>query len=124
MKSLAWMAMLGLGLTLGAGCDSNPTPHPEGDATTRVDTMQPVGEGPDDDGDGVPDCAETGGYWTGESCRNDLGTPDASSDTIAPTADAGDAVDGDVGDVSDGDEGDLGDAVDGSESDSGPDAAD
>jgi|GEM_PF-6794681 len=112
MKSLAWIAMIGLGL---GGCDSNPTPHPQGDATARADTMEPAGEGPDDDDNGVPDCAEAGGFWTGDTCRNDIATPDASvGDTLSEVADT---TDGD--DASEGDGGDADPDV----SDSGPDVA-
>ena len=131
MKVLSWLGVLGLGLFAGAGCDSNPTPHPQADATydTRADTVQPSAEGPDDNNDGVPDCAAAGGYWDGDSCSDGLMTPDAASDTSAPAPDVGDAGDGELGPEDDADPGvDAGDgaeAGDGeSASDSGPDATD
>lgn len=133
MKALSWLGVLALAAYVGTGCDSNPTPHPQADATydTRSDAMVPVGEGPDDDNDGVPDCTAAGGYWDGDACRNDLTSEDALGDTAAPAPDGGDGDDlGDAGEVGPEDDGGV-DVADGaaadageSASDSGPDAAD
>ncbi|MFO0750176.1 MAG: hypothetical protein U1F43_31585 [Myxococcota bacterium] len=87
----------------GWACDSNPTPHPERDATNTAfyDSANPAGEGPDDDNDGVPDCVELNGTWDGSHCQ----TPPDGLDTTAGGTD-GDAFEGD------GDAGDGGDEVD------------
>ncbi len=74
-----------------AGCVSNPTPHP-GVADTHggaADTAW-AGRGPDQDNDGVPDCDEAGGVWSGSGCDltdQPTGTVDAiaEGDATAPT---------------------------------------
>jgi len=128
VMKLLWLCMLGFG---PIGCDSNPTPHPQADASydTRADMMQPNGEGPDDNADGVPDCEAAGGAWDGVSCRNDVAAGDALDDTLPATPDVGDGselgdgaeVDQDAGDSSvEGSDG----APDLDAGDSGPDASD
>ncbi len=111
-------------IAIGAGCDSNPTPHPQGDvggADARMDTMAPGVADPDEDGDGVGDCTEAGGFWDGETCRSDVA---GESDALGPDgAELG--ADGDASDGADGDGGEDGeDTGDAAESDSGPDEAD
>ena len=128
MRVGVWWLLLGF-----VACDSNPTPHPGADATydTGVDTAQPSeNKGPDDDGDGVPDCDEAGGFWDGDSCRDDVaGAVDAGETAGEGQPDGGDV---DAPDASDGDDaedgaGGDGDPADGSasedagQSDSGPD---
>ena len=98
-----------------AACDSNPTPHPQSDATVTQDVMMETGapnEGYEDI-DNAPDCATAGGFWDGGGCRDGddaLDTVDAAE--IQPTPDVGEVGDGD----------DLGD-VDAVEGDAGPDSA-
>ena len=67
-----------------AGCVSNPTPHP-GVADTHVGAADAnwAGAGPDKDNDGVPDCDEAGGVWTGSGCdlaEQPVGTADVAYD--------------------------------------------
>lgn len=87
------------------GCESNPTPHP-GVADSRVnggDISGATGHGPDDDQDGVPDCDEAGGNWTGSACNltdAPIGPTDAveGGDTGAPPG-MDVYVDGEAGEV-------------------------
>ena len=90
-----------------AGCGSNPTPHPgqpgPGKVTGPDDTVGPPAElGPDEDGDGLPDCAEAGGSWDAAlgECRHegrpsdaDGGALDADAGDVGPEVDAVDAAD-------------------------------
>ncbi len=105
-----------------AACDSNPTPHPQSDATisqeTTMDSAAP-NEGEYTDIDNAPDCATAGGFWDGDGCRNGVDatdTIDAAEVEVAPV--------GDVSDVEAGD--DLGEVGDDAEvqGDVGPDGED
>ena len=109
MNAFITAVLLVLGALAGAltGCDSNPTPHPAGDARTydvaeagqtnggRGDDLSPEpGPGEDD-----PDNAATDGEWPAagfEGC-----------DTMAD----GEVLDGGDGDVAAGDQADAGDGV-------------
>jgi len=128
MRDLWLMLCVAAVIATGAGCDSNPTPHPQGDvggADARMDTMAPGVADPDEDGDGVGDCTQAGGFWDGETCRSDVAdesdaVPGPDGAELGVDGDAG--ADGDDAEVGDGD-GDDGweDSGDAAESDSGPD---
>lgn len=90
---------------IAAGCVSNPTPHP-GVADTRVGAADTswAGAGPDEDNDGVPDCDEAGGVWSGSGCDltdQPVGTVDAvaEGETAVPL-DSDTYEDGEVGEAS------------------------
>lgn len=123
---VALAAILAIG-AIGAGCDSNPTPHPQGDvvgADARMDTVAPGNVAdPDEDGDGVGDCTQAGGFWDGESCRSDIaGESDATAGIDGAELGAdGDASDGEAQDGADGGDEDGAAGGDAAESDSGPD---
>lgn len=105
----AWKkALMAAALASASGaCMTNPTPHPERDATenaTSADTTTPSAQGPDEDGDGVPDCVELNGTWDGSSCLTGGGQFDGS--------DSGDTAASEGDTIGDGDDGDDGDAAD------------
>lgn len=107
----AWMKALtaaALASAVGA-CMTNPTPHPQRDATenaTSADAATPSAEGPDEDGDGVPDCVELNGTWDGSACLTGGGQFDGADSDAAetPASDTiGDGVDAGDGDAPEGD---------------------
>lgn len=120
-------------LWVALGCDSNPTPHPGAD-TVFYDTSSPSDAAggtaePDRDNDGVGDCTEAGGFWSGDGCEGAVATPDADglvdAGDVAPPADTTPDVSADAdgsevedGASEDGADGAGGDAVG---SDAGPD---
>lgn len=111
-------------LWVALGCDSNPTPHPGAD-TIPYDTSSPSDAAggtaePDRDNDGVGDCTEAGGFWSGDGCQGAVATPDADGlgevGDVAPPGDTTLEVseDADASEVEDGGD-------DAAESDAGPD---
>lgn len=129
MRVVAVMVSLWVGL----GCDSNPTPHPGAD-TILHDTSQSDATGgqaePDRDNDGVGDCTEAGGFWSGDGCEGAVATPDADglvdAGDVAPPGDTTPEVseDAEASEVEDGasEDGAAGEGGDAAESDAGPDS--
>ena len=89
MKTIALAVSLLSLLATEPACDSNPTPHPAGDAMGSRDesanandvSPSPPGYGPDEDNDGIADCFEANGAWDGSQCNLPVATPDAMGDT-------------------------------------------
>lgn len=83
-----------------SACVSEPTPHPERDASTQspqdTATSTPTDRGPDDDNDGTPDCEEISGTWDGAHCTPPGNFADPDSDSAGGSMDAGDAMEDDV----------------------------
>lgn len=117
IKTLLAIASCGC---VATGCDSNPTPHPQADATVSYDAMAETGapnEGEYTDIDNAPDCATAGGFWDdAKGCRGGVDATDTvDAAEVEATPDVGEVADGEVDEV-----GEIGEVGEG---DVGPDIA-